>query len=541
MEHPVSSELNRPDGKDDAVETTGDEKLAAILVDSKPNQWGSGYLRMYLCCALVFLSSTMNGLDGSLVGSINTLPNYVKYYDLPPTGNAGTGIVFAIFNVGQMVGALFIWIADWKGRRLPIFLGCFGVCIATILTALAPTLSVFIGGRFLLSFFAILACTAAPLYIIEIAPPQYRATVAGMYNTFYYLGSIIATASVYGAHKHLADQGNRDWRIPLWTQMLCPGLVCLGIWFCPESPRWLIGQERNNEAKAILTQYHANGDENHPLVQLEMAEMAESLRQEGMLTWRNFIDLRVLFKTRARRYRMMLNITFSWFGQFSGNNVASYYLPYLLENVGVTDTDTKLLLNIIYAITGWIPAMIGARCHDIIGRRRMLLGCTAGMAISLAIAAGTAADYTNTGSKASSSASIAFIYVFGSVFAFAFTSMQPIYPGEVMSNDMRARGMGVWQLTAGAAGFVNTFAAPVALKNIKYWFYVFFVFWDVFEFLFIYFFYVETKGRTLEELDAVFEAPNPRKASTAAIILRRGREVKDSGNYGEGVKAEEGV
>jgi uncharacterized membrane protein YadS len=70
----------------------------------------------------------------------------------------------------------------------------------------------------------------------------------------------------------------------------------------------------------------------------------------------------------------------------------------------------------------------------------MLLGSTAGMAICLAIAAGTAAGYVNTGSAVSSSASIAFIYIFGSVFAFSFTSMQPIYPGEVLSNDMRAKG-----------------------------------------------------------------------------------------------------
>lgn len=57
--------------------------------------------------------------------------------------------------------------------------------------------------------------------------------------------------------------------------------------------------------------------------------------------------------------------------------------------------------------------------------------------------------------------------------------------------------------------------------QIKYWFYVFFVFWDLFEFAFIYFFFVETKGRTLEELDEIFEAPNPRKASTAKTTLRK--------------------
>jgi hypothetical protein len=133
----------------------------------------------------------------------------------------------------------------------------------------------------------------------------------------------------------------------------------------------------------------------------------------------------------------------------------------------VTDPNTQLLLNIIYAIGGWIPAIIGARLHDIVGRRKMLMGATAGMAVCLAIAAGTAADFIQTGSRQASVASITFIYIFGSVFALAFTSMQPIYPGEVLSNDMRGKGMGVFQLTSGCAGFVNTFAAPVALNNVS--------------------------------------------------------------------------
>lgn len=133
----------------------------------------------------------------------------------------------------------------------------------------------------------------------------------------------------------------------------------------------------------------------------------------------------------------------------------------------MTDTNTKLILNIVYAITGWIPAMIGARMHDIIGRRKMMMGSTLGMAISLAITAGTAAGYVHTGSTASSNASIAFIYIFGSVFAFAMTSMQPIYPGEVLANDMRAKGMGLMMVTSGVASFVNTFAAPVWLNKVS--------------------------------------------------------------------------
>lgn len=139
-----------------------------------------------------------------------------------------------------------------------------------------------------------------------------------MKATNVFQGSILATSSVYGAHKHLSDT-NLDWRLPLWLQMVCPGLVCCVILFFPESPRWLIGKDRHEEAREFLIRHHANGDPDHPLVALEMAEMTESLRNDPVTEWRNFFDLSVLFKTRSRRYRTMLNMTFAWFGQFSGN------------------------------------------------------------------------------------------------------------------------------------------------------------------------------------------------------------------------------
>ena len=170
------------------------------------------------------------------MGSINAIPEYQKYYDFGPHGATSTGLVFSIFQIGQMVAALFIWITDWRGRRFAIFVGCLGVMVATVITSVAPNLSTFIGGRFLLSFFATIAYASGPLYLVEIAPPMYRGTVAGVYNTLYYMGSIVATFAVYGANLHLA--GNLKWRLPLWLQMVCPGMVCMGVFFIPESPRW---------------------------------------------------------------------------------------------------------------------------------------------------------------------------------------------------------------------------------------------------------------------------------------------------------------
>lgn len=127
----------------------------------------------------------------------------------------------------------------------------------------------------------------------------------------------------------------------------------------------------------------------------------------------------------------------------------------------------KLLLNIVYAIVGWIFSTAGTRFHDIIGRRKMFLISTAGMVICLAITSGTAADFVNTGNKASSTASIAFIYVFGAVFSFAYTSMQPIYPSEIISTDARAKGVMCYKLTSGASSFLNIFVTPIALQNVS--------------------------------------------------------------------------
>lgn len=197
----------------------------------------------------------------------------------------------------------------------------------------------------------------------------------------------------------------------------------------------LVGKGRHEEARAIIIEYHANGDASHPLVNLETSEIEEALKSQSLTSVRQFFDIRVLFNTANRRYRLMCCVAMAWFGQFSGNNIASYYLPIMIANVGITDTSTKLLLNAIYALTGWIFATGGARFHDVFGRRKMLMTSCLGMAACLAIVAGTAAGYEHNHEKhAASRASIAFIFVFGVVFAFSFTSMQPIYPAEVLSS-----------------------------------------------------------------------------------------------------------
>lgn len=136
------------------------------------------------------------------MGSINALTTYQAYYNLPENGASATGIIFSIFQIGQMAGALFIWLADWRGRKLPIFIGCLGVVVGSVITATARDIPTFTGGRFLLSFFSTIAQTSAPLFLIEIAPPLSRGTVAGLFNTLYYMGRYVPVD--WGVSKLLA-------------------------------------------------------------------------------------------------------------------------------------------------------------------------------------------------------------------------------------------------------------------------------------------------------------------------------------------------
>ncbi|BAP73706.1 lactose permease [Kluyveromyces marxianus] len=493
-----------------------------------PGYISKQHLPLYGMCFIVYLCSTMQGYDGSLMGSIYTQKAYLNYYHLDVNSSTSTGLVFSIYNIGQICGAFFAPIMDWKGRKLAILLGCFGVVVSSVVTAATTTKSALIGGRWMLSFFTTITCAAAPAYCVEVSPMHLRGKVAGLYNTLWYCGSIVAAFTTYGTNKNFPNS-SKAFKIPLYCQMIFPGFVCIFGWLLPESPRWLVGVGREEEAREFIAKYHFNGNREHPLIDFEMSEIIESFHGINMSAPLEVLDLRPLFKTRSDRYRLGLVIAMAWFGQFSGNNVCSYYLPTMLTSVGMKSVSVNVLMNGVYSIVSWASSIVGSFCHDKVGRRKMFMISTLGAALALSGLAICTARY-QAGSKGASKGTLVFIYLFGVVFSFAFTPMQPIYPSEVSTNLMRSKSQLVNNVVSGVAQFVNQFAAPRAMKNIKYWFYVFYVFFDIFEFIIVYFFFVETKGKTLEELAAVFEAPNPRKASTDPVFAAEVRDqiIRDS-------------
>jgi MFS family permease len=183
----------------------------------------------------------------------------------------------------------------------------------------------------------------------------------------------------------------------------------------------------------------------------------------------------------------------------------------MVRNAGIDDPNDQLLINAINPIFSMMGAVYGATLLDRLGRRKMLMGGLAGGLFFYILL--TAFTATATRDNNLAYGTIVSIYCFGIIFAWGFTPLQTLYAVECLENRTRAKGSGANFLFLNIAMVVNTYGIAVGMEKIKWKLYLVYIAWICVELAFIYFFFVETAGKTLEELKGIFEAPNPRKAS----------------------------
>lgn len=183
----------------------------------------------------------------------------------------------------------------------------------------------------------------------------------------------------------------------------------------------------------------------------------------------------------------------------------------MITQAGITNTSTQLLLNAINPIFSLIGAICGAALLDKLGRRTMMF-------IGLSGALATYCLLTIFTSQVQRVPDLSYgvivsIYVFGICFALGFTPLQTLYAVECLGNRTRAKGSGLNFLFLNVAMVVNTYGISVGIERIGWKLYLVYIGWIAIELVLVYFFAVETAGKTLEELKTIFESENPRKAS----------------------------
>jgi MFS family permease len=204
----------------------------------------------------------------------------------------------------------------------------------------------------------------------------------------------------------------------------------------------------------------------------------------------------------------------------------------MLKGAGVNSRNKQLTYNGAQNVVSFGGAIFGAIFTDKWGRRPQLM-----VSLSIAIVFFviiTALNATNLAdnpdktpgagryiAKNSKQAEgiIAMLFLFGFVFSAGFTPLQALYPVECLRYESRAKGMGMYNFFVNIAGFYNTFVTEIAFTGASWRYYFLFIFWDAFEVAFVYFLFVETKNRTLEELTSIFTAKKPVQTSLKKTIV----------------------
>ncbi|KAM0207470.1 hypothetical protein ACHAQD_012037 [Fusarium lateritium] len=351
---------------------------------------------------------------------------------------------------------------------------------------------------------------------MELAYPQHRGRLTVMYNTLWYVGSIIAAWTIFGTIKYT---GEASWRVPIALQALMPTIQLLGVFTLPESPRWLCSKGRNSEALDILIKYHANGDASDPFIQAEYTEIQNTIELETQAAENGWM---VLFQTPGNRKRLLLIILTSFFSQCSGterkeyyqtsrlisagNGLVSYYLHDILNSVGIQKPYDQSLFNGGLQIWSFLMA-IGFSVYFVekLGRRMLFLIAAVGMLVVFSVWTGCSAVYADTGNTGAGRAVLAMIFLFYGVAGFAWPGLTVAYCSEILPYSIRAKGLAICLGVTALSGVLNQYVNPIGLEKLAWKFYFVYIVILVIEVACIWFLFVETRGPTLEEIAVLFD------------------------------------
>jgi len=388
------------------------------------------------------------------------------------------GITVSIALWGTVVGALSAGMLGQRlGGRNALRLMAVLYIVSSLGCAVAwnwPALVIF---RFIGGLGIGGSSVLAPVYIAELAPADLRGRLVGMFQINVVLGILLAYFSNYCIAT--LGLGAFEWRWQLGVAAVPALLFFIMLFGIPQSPRWLATQHRIEEARSVLTLLRSSNYET------ELKEIVDSIHLE-----RSQGD-EPLFQ-RKFRYPIFVAITTGVFNQLSGINAILYYLPSIFMAAGFSNLSGDLQAVAIGAMN-LCATLLAMSLIDKLGRKTLLLIGSAGTALCLAGVAEIFFTQRNQNW-------LVWILV-GYIFFFApLGAVVWVYIGEIFPNTVRSKGQGLGSSSHWIMNAIISALFPVVAKASGAYPFVFFGAMMVLQFFIVFFFYPETKGFTLEEM-----------------------------------------
>ncbi|OJD30974.1 hexose transporter [Diplodia corticola] len=469
-----------------------------------------------LVISVCVVDSVTIAYDGSLMGSLNAMPAYANYFTLT---TATTSLNTAATFIGAiLLSPLAAPLINWRGRKCGIYVSALVQIIGAILQGSAQGIAMFIVGRLLIGAGSGLAQTSAATYVAETVPSRIRAFALGLYFTCWAVGALLAAGVCYGT----ASMENSDWswRTPSLIQAVPSVMAILVLFALPESPRWLAYKSRSDEALSVLSAING-ANESDPNVQIQYREIMDTIAFEKS-DGQKLGYSEVIKKSNLRR--LMLAVSVAPLAMLTGSNIITFYFSTMLEQAGITDANTQLQINVILSAWQLVVAFSGSILAERIGRRMLALCSLGSCTVFFYMLGGLTARYGESTNASGIYGTIACIFLFLGAYSFGITPLTVMYQPEVLSYSVRATGMSIATVVSKGCGLLVTFAFPFALEVIGWKTYMINATFNVLLWAFIAYFWVETKGLTLEEVDEIFDGT---KHSDAPALADFQAERKD--------------
>ncbi|KAJ9490406.1 hypothetical protein VN97_g2840 [Penicillium thymicola] len=522
----------------------------ATVGDSSPRGGFALVLQNPFLCGVASFS-TLGGLlfgyDQGVISGVITMESFGARYPRVFSESGFKGWFVSTLLLAAWAGSLINGpIADRFGRKMSINLAVVVFVIGSVIQCAAMNVPMLFAGRAIAGLAVGQLTMVVPLYISEVSIPEIRGGLVVLqqlsvtlgilfsywidYGTNYIGGTRCAPDTPYSGGTisspifdpyhdvpvgGCTGQSEVSWRLPLALQIVPAVILGIGMLFFPDSPRWLLMKERDDDSLHALSRLRRQ-DRDSPILLNEYLEIKASIMLENSFARDNFPNLAgfklhvaqymSFFTTWSRFRRLAIGCIVMFFQQFMGCNAMIYYAPTIFAQLGLDGNTTSLLATGVYGIVNCLSTLPALFFIDKVGRRPLLMAGAAGTCISLVIVGGILGGFGSSlvSNKSAGWAGIAFIYIYDINFSYSFAPIGWVLPSEIFNLSIRSKAISITTSATWMCNFIIGLVTPDMLESITWGTYIFFAAFCLLAFAFTFFCIPETRGKTLEDMDLIF-------------------------------------
>ena len=391
------------------------------------------------------------------------------------------GLVVSSLLVGAIAGAgMSGYVSDRFGRRRVVFVIALIYIVGSLVLAFAPNVALLVVGRVILGLGVGGSTAIVPVYLSEMAPTEQRGALASLNQLMITIGIVLAYLINY------AFTPIEGWRWMLGLAAVPALVLMIGVLFMPESPKWLLKQNREKEARKVMALTRDDQEIDDEVEQMKKIEA------EKESTWD-------VLKAKWVRPMLIVGSGIAVFQQFIGINSVIYYAPTIFTKAGLEDS-ASILGTVGIGVLNVLMTLVAIATIDKLGRKKLLLIGNVGMTGSLAALAAILFSFELTTTIAW--LTVVFLGLFIMFFSATWGPVVWVMLPELFPTKARGAATGFTTLLLSAANLIVSLFFPILLSAIgTAWVFVIFAVIGVFAFLFVLKYVPETKGRSLEDIE----------------------------------------